>query len=184
MKVQIIESRRRSISLSVTEDGEVVARVPFGTKDSTVEKLVKEKKDWILKQLAKVEKANKQAKEAGILTEKELKALHDSAKKLIPQRVAIYAPKVGVSVQKITIRKQKTRWGSCSGKGNLNFNCLLMLAPLEVLDSVVVHELCHLKQMNHSKKFYDEVYRVYPEYDRCHAWLDQYGSVLQKRLGN
>ena len=83
----------------------------------------------------------------------------------------------------MTIRNQKTRWGSCSSNGRLNFNCLLMLAPREVLDSVVVHELCHLKEMNHSDRFYAEVYRVFPEYDRCSRWLKTDGTVLLARMG-
>ena len=83
----------------------------------------------------------------------------------------------------ITIRNQKTRWGSCSDKGNLNFNCLLMLAPVEVIDSVVVHELCHLKYMNHSEKFYEEIYRVYPEYDSgMEVALKENGTAIVRRM--
>ena len=93
-----------------------------------------------------------------------------------------YAEKLGVSYGRITIRNQRSRWGSCSGKGNLNFNCLLMLAPPEVLDSVVVHELCHLRQMNHSERFYAEVLRVFPDYWRCHRWLKENGGALMQRM--
>ena len=82
----------------------------------------------------------------------------------IPERVRHYAPLVGVSFGRITIRNQRSLWGSCSAKGNLNFNCLLMLTPPEVIDSVIVHELCHRKEMNHSKAFYAEVRRVFPDY--------------------
>ena len=98
--------------------------------------------------------------------------------KVIPERVKYYAPQIGVRCGRITIRNQKTRWGSCSAKGNLNFNCLLMLTPPEVIDSVVVHELCHLKEMNHSKKFYDEILRVYPDYKKWDKWLKQNGSGI------
>ena len=82
----------------------------------------------------------------------------------------------------ITIRNQRTRWGSCSAKGNLNFNCLLCLAPPGVLDAVVVHELCHRLEMNHSKRFYEEVLRVYPDYYKDHGWLKEHGSELLGRL--
>lgn len=112
------------------------------------------------------------------LTDKDLKALADKAREVIPKRVAYYAPKVGVTYGRITIRTQRTRWGSCSAKGNLNFNCLLMLAPAEVIDSVVVHELCHRKEMDHSDRFYAEVYRVFPEYRKWHQWLKENGSLL------
>ena len=116
------------------------------------------------------------------LTEAEIDELKARAAKVIPERVAYFAGIVGVSYGRITIRCQKTRWGSCSSKGNLNFNCLLMLAPPEVLDSVVVHELCHLKEMNHSKAFYDEVLRAYPNYREDHKWLKEHGSELMSRV--
>lgn len=74
------------------------------------------------------------------------------------------------------------KWGSCSSKGNLNFNCLLMLTPQKVIDSVVVHELCHRKEMNHSDKFYAEVLRVFPEYWTWDKWLKDNGDMLMKRM--
>ena len=116
------------------------------------------------------------------LTEAEINELKAQAAEVIPERVSYFAGVVGVSYGRITIRCQKTRWGSCSSKGNLNFNCLLMLAPHEVLDSVVVHELCHLKEMNHSKAFYDEVLRAYPNYKQDHKWLKDHGVELMSRV--
>ena len=104
------------------------------------------------------------------------------AKRTIPQRVAYYAPLVGTDYKRISIRKQQTRWGSCSKDGNLNFNALLLLAPPEVMDSVIVHELCHRLEMNHSRKFYENVYRVFPDYDRCDKWLKENGKMLIHRL--
>jgi predicted metal-dependent hydrolase len=111
-----------------------------------------------------------------------IEELAEQAKRTIPARVAHYAAMLGVEYGRITIRTQKTRWGSCSSKGNLNFNCLLMLAPPEVLDSVVVHELCHRKHMNHSAAFYAEIARVMPDYKARHAWLKQNGNALMNRV--
>ena len=74
-------------------------------------------------------------------------------------------------------------WGSCTAKGNLNFNCLLMLTPPEVLDSIVVHELCHRKHMNHSAEFYAEVLRVYPDYRKWEKWLKENGKRLIAQMG-
>ena len=79
--------------------------------------------------------------------------------------------------RKFFLTSAKTRWGSCSSKGNLNFNCLLMLAPAEILDYVVVHELCHRKEMNHSKAFWAEVEKVLPDYRESVKWLKEKGIV-------
>ena len=88
---------------------------------------------------------------------------------------------MGVSYGAVTIRSQKTKWGSCSAKGNLNFNCLLMLTPPEIIDSVVVHELCHRKEMNHSERFYRELFRVFPAYSECRNWLKENGGGIMRR---
>ncbi len=115
------------------------------------------------------------------LSSSEIDELTSEAKKVIPERAAFYAKQMGVSYNRITIRHQKTRWGSCSELGNLNFNCLLMLAPTEVLDYVIVHELCHLKEMNHSGSFWREVGRAMPGYRNPQKWLKENGPALMAR---
>ena len=115
-------------------------------------------------------------------TMEEIRALADQALRVIPGRVARFAPVVGVKYGRITIRNQRTRWGSCSAKGNLNFNCLLMLAPPEVLDYVIVHELCHRKEMNHSPRFWAEVAKVIPDYKSREKWLKTEGTRLMRRM--
>ena len=109
------------------------------------------------------------------LSEEEIKQLTELAKQVIPQRVAFFVRQMDVTYGRITIRNQKTRWGSCSQAGNLNFNCRLMTMPPEVLDYVVVHELCHRKQMNHSRTFWEEVEKVLPDYRVTRQWLKQNG---------
>lgn len=111
-----------------------------------------------------------------------IEALKKQAKVVIPEKVKHYAPLVGVDYGRITIRCQRTRWGSCSSKGNLNFNCLLMLMPDQVIDSVVVHELCHRKQMNHSAAFYSEVNKVFPAYKQCQKWLKENGGKIMRKI--
>ena len=101
---------------------------------------------------------------------------------MIPERVEHYAKLAGISYNRIFIRLQKSRWGSCSVAGNLNFNCLLVLMSPEVLDSVVVHELCHRRHMNHSHEFYDEVLHIFSDYKRCDKWLKQNGGAYFKRI--
>ena len=106
----------------------------------------------------------------------------DWIKKAQAKIAAAPTPPLGVCFGRITIRNQRSRWGSCSSKGNLNFNCLLMLTPPEVIDSVVVHELCHRKEMNHSKAFYAEVLRVFPDYWKWDKWLKENGPQLMRRM--
>ena len=100
----------------------------------------------------------------------------------LPEKVRFFAEKIGVSYGRITIRSQRTRWGSCSVKGNLNFNCLLMLCPEYVQDYVVIHELCHRKEMNHSAAFWAEVEKHCPDYRIRRKWLKDHGASLIARL--
>ena len=123
------------------------------------------------------------AKDLPPLTEEDIRSLAEQAKALFPDRVAYFARLMGVTYGRITIRCQRTRWGSCSSKGNLNFNCLLMLVPRDVIDSVIVHELCHRKYMNHSAAFYAEVLRILPDYRARDRWLKKNGPALMARLG-
>lgn len=94
------------------------------------------------------------------------------------ERVEYYSKILKVHPQKITIKEQKTRWGSCSSKGNLNFNWKVVMAPVEVVNYLVVHELCHLLQMNHSKDFWDLVESVLPDFNKYRQWLKLNGSSL------
>lgn len=173
----LIRSRRKTLGLQI-KDGKVIVRAPMRLPKATIDAFVFKHEDWVVKHLAKAEAEQDLPK----LTEQELGELGKQAKEIIPVRVAHYAALLGVEYGRITIRTQRTRWGSCSSKGNLNFNCLLMLAPPEVLDSVVVHELCHRKHMNHSAAFYTEIARVMPDYKIRHAWLKQNGRALMNRV--
>ena len=173
----LIRSDRKTVGMQI-KDGKVIVRAPRRLSKAAIDAFVSEHEDWARKHLAKSVAAQNVPK----LTDAELLALADRALQVIPARVAHYASLLGVSYGRITIRAQKTKWGSCSSKGNLNFNCLLMLAPPEVLDSVVVHELCHRKHMNHSAAFYAEIARVMPDYKARHAGLKQNANALMNRV--
>ena len=178
---RIIRSRRKTLALGVDADG-VTVRAPFFARKADIDRFVEAHREWINERAGRIRRKQELAAEAGTLSEAEIKELAKKAAAVIPERAAFYAAQIGVTYGRITIRSQRTRWGSCSSKGNLNFNCLLMLAPPEVLDSVVVHELCHRKEMNHSQKFYKEVLRVFPDYKKWHKWLRDNGDVLLARL--
>lgn len=175
---QVIRSGRETVCVQITRLGKVLVRAPLDMTDREIDEFVRSKSDWLSRKLLRF--GSIPAGEA--ITPKELEELTEKAKAVIPQRVAYYAPQVGVSFGRITVRHQKTRWGSCTRHGNLNFNCLLMLAPPEVLDAVVVHELCHRLEMNHSAAFYRHVRRVLPDYDRSYGWLEENGRSLIARM--
>ena len=178
---RIIRSNRKNLSLEINEKG-LTIRAPKKASDSEIKRFLLQNEKWVLKNLEKYNKRKEQYKDIQKLTKEELDDLVEKAMDYIPKRVAYYAPIVGVTYNRITIRNQKTRWGSCSSKGNLNFNCLLMLTPYEVIDSIIVHELCHRLEMNHSEKFYSEVLRVYPEYHKWNKWLKENGSKILYRM--
>ena len=175
----MIRSRRRTICAEI-RDGKLIIRAPMFAGSAEIRRFIAEKQKWIEKHLARARAA--EAAAGTKLTMAELRALAEEAARVIPRRAAYYAPLIGVQYGRITIRNQRTRWGSCSSQGNLNFNCLLMLTPPEVLDSVVVHELCHRKEMNHSALFYAEVTRVFPEYRKWQGWLKEHGAELLARM--
>ena len=180
MKVTIIKSRRKTIAIQVNSDLSVTVRAPYGVTEKYIEEFLNKNEVWISKQMneIKVKKKSVESKNAENVTLDKIKALADQALEIISTRVEDFAKIIGVTYGNITIRNQKTRWGSCSSKGNLNFNCLLMFAPPEVLDYVVVHELCHRKQMNHSKAFWSEVEKVFPDYKKSIKWLKEEGSQI------
>lgn len=179
-RYELIRSNRKTIAIQIKADGRVIVRAPLRTSTVEIQRFVNAKADWIAKHLAAVQ--SRKATAVPPLTAEQLHQLADAALQDIPQRVAGYAAIVGVTYGRITIRAQKTRWGSCSAKGNLNFNCLLMLCPEAVRDYVVVHELCHRKELNHSTRFWREVSRVMPDYAMRRKWLKDNGSALIRRL--
>ena len=181
MEYRLIRSARRSLALEV-RGGDVIVRAPKRYQQKKIDEFVAEHDAWLKDKLAKSAEQSKAAEQMGFLSEEELKRLAEKARAYIPQRAAIFAKEIGVTYGPITIRCQRTKWGSCSGKGNLNFNCLLMLTPPEVIDCVVVHELCHRKEMNHSARFYAEVRNVFPEYDKWHQWLKDNGGAILRRV--
>lgn len=172
------------MALEITRNMEVLVRVPYQVSDEMIQRFVQDKSEWIEKHLLimkkRLEKYENSQKNP--LSMEEINGLAEKALQVIPKRVAYYAEKMQVSYGRITIRNQKTRWGSCSGKGNLNFNCLLMMTPPEVLDYVVVHELCHRKEMNHSQRFWKEVEKILPDYRVQRAWLKENGNEIIERM--
>ena len=173
LNIEIERRKIKNINIYVKPpNGDVLVTVPMRVSDEEVFRFLKKKEEWILKNHEKVK--NRQNSSQQDINLEQRKWLEDK----IIEYAMRWESIMKVHANGFTIRDMKTRWGSCSSKGNLNFNCLLMLAPPEVLDYVVVHELCHRKQMNHSKAFWAEVENVFPDCKKSIKWLKEEGSQI------
>lgn len=182
---EIIRSKRKSCSLSLNEKGILIVRVPLYMHDRDVEHIICQKQYWITERLSE-QQERQLHKPQNNYTESQRLALEkryrEAAREFIPKRAAYYAASypsiIRRSYSRISIRNQKTRWGSCSSKGTLSFNWRLMLAPPGILDYVIVHELCHLAHMNHSAEFWKCVGTILPDYKERRKWLKEHGNEL------
>lgn len=162
---RLIRSNRKTLAIQVSASGQVTVRAPRTMSDTTIENFLTQKESWILKHLSHA--ASEPVPSPGEnrpLSDFRRSYYMESARKIFKRKTAAYAKKMSVTYGRITIREQKTRWGSCSSKGNLNFNWKLVLLAPELLDYVVVHELAHRREMNHSKNFWRIVEAELPDY--------------------
>lgn len=178
---EAVYSRRKTCAVSISAEGNITLRLPLGTSEAQINHLLLDKQHWIITHyLEAVKRAENRP--VSNLTDAQRAALEkryiEAAKAYFPKRAAHFAAITGGTYHRITIRDQKTRWGSCSAKGTLSFNWRLMLAPPAVLDYVVVHELCHLTHMNHSKAFWALVESACPDYRTHRKWLKDHGQTL------
>lgn len=157
----LIRSRRQTLAIEVTREAKVVVRAPLRCPRHQIDTFVESRKDWIESALAR-QKTHLAARPP--LSEAETGTLRQWAKAYIPSRVAHWAQRMGLQPAAVKITSARTRFGSCSSKGSLCFSLYLMQYPPEAIDAVVVHELCHMRQRNHSPAFYREVERWLPDY--------------------
>lgn len=177
MEYQVIRSSRKTVALQITEQGALLLRCPYAMTEAEIRQFLEKHRSWIEKHTVQHPLPT-----LPNFSSEEVRQLANRALALIPPRVKYWAEQMGISYGRITIRNQKTRWGSCSSVGNLNFNCTLVLAPPEVMDYVIIHELCHRKQMNHSPKFWAEVERFCPDHKAHRRWLKGHSKELIGRL--
>lgn len=177
---EIIKSSRKTIAVEVRQDGSVLVRAPRNCPQSRIDTFLKEKQAWVLAKVEEQKEKEADSMKIQPLSEAEQRLYRDKAREIFEQKVSYYAQMMGASYGRIAIRDQKTRWGSCSGEGNLNFNWRLIFAPAGVLDYVVVHELAHRKEMNHSPRFWRVVEDTMPEYRKYQKWLKENGRGLHR----
>lgn len=179
---EIIRSSRRTLSVEIGRDLRVIVRAPRRLPEREIARFLAERSDWIESHLALARGRLAEAAALPKLGDAERGELRRRAAETIPGRAEYFAGRLGVGFGRLSYRFQRTRWGSCSAEGNLSFNCLLMLCPPEVLDYVIVHELCHRREMNHSARFWAEVGLILPDYKSRRAWLREHGPALMARL--
>ena len=182
IQITVFRSDRKSVALRVTGPNTAEIRAPRQMPQAEIDAFLRKNTAWLEKHLALMTQRENEKEQRPKFTEQEVRRMAEEACHVIPGRVRYFAALIGVSYGRITIRNQKSKWGSCSGKGNLNFNCALTLCPPQALDYVVAHELCHRKEMNHSPAFWAEVERVMPDYRQWRDWLKNEGTRLIERF--
>ena len=214
---KVIRSNRRTLSISINEQAELIVRAPHKLSISKIHDFINEKAKWINKQqkivnnrlsdssidknmvlflgsLYPIKISMDQFKkltfdgEEFIVGSSDQKLIHSSIKKwyknkfreiAIP-RLNYFADKYNLSVNQVRIKEQKTMWGSCSSRNNINLNYLLIMAPMNVIDYVIIHELAHTIHRNHSSNFWKTVESMMPNFKEAKTWLKDFGYKLRK----
>ena len=158
-----ISRRARGLRLAVYRDGAVVAAAPSAMSRNTIEQFITKKSRWVIEKLEHFKKFS------GVVfikknSKKDFIKYKEQALLLAKNRIAHFNNIYNFGPKKIKIRNQKTRWGSCSKKGSINFNYKIALLPAKLTDYIIVHELCHLSEFNHSPNFWNLVARAAPDY--------------------
>ena len=160
MDLEIIYSNRKTISITVKE-GRVIVRAPRGISQARIDSFVNKNLAWIEK---RIEITKNQHDPIASMTDAQIKRLRELARTYLTAKTEECSKIMGLKFGRITITGAKTRFGSCSSKGNISYSYRLMLYPEAAIDYVVVHELAHLVEMNHSRRFYAIVEKVLPDY--------------------
>jgi predicted metal-dependent hydrolase len=165
----LIRSKRKTVAIYILPDAKVQVRAPLRLPQSDIDRFVNQKAAWIARNVERMQSRLRQSEQEQVQTSPEEQAeqiarMKILAKEILPQRTAHYAGMMGVEPKSVRISNAEKRWGSCSSKGNINFSWRLMLVSEEARDYVVVHELAHLMQMNHSERFWAIVERILPDW--------------------
>ncbi len=166
---KLIKSFRKTLALQV-KNGEIIVKSPFFVTKKTIHNFLEKHQNWIVKKLQNTRKS--------IIDSDKIEFYKEKARKYIPWRVAELAEKNWLTYNVIKITSARTRWGSCTSKKNLNFSFRLILAPKEVIDYVIIHELSHLIHMNHSRRFWTQVAEMMPDYKVHEKWLKENGDFF------
>ncbi|MCC7469786.1 MAG: M48 family metallopeptidase [Bacteroidetes bacterium] len=170
-------NRAKHLRISIHPGGEVVVTIPRNISDKIVENFLQEKRPWIDRKKNLMEQYPKKTELK--LSKKERNNLKEQTRIFVQDKLHFFNRNYKYSWNKISIREQKTRWGSCSQKKNLNFNSKIALLPEKLAEYIVVHELCHLGEFNHSKRFWNLVEKILPDYKQRRSDLKTEGIIFQ-----
>ncbi|MCD5380577.1 M48 family metallopeptidase [Candidatus Gracilibacteria bacterium] len=173
MKYKLIRTWRKTLALQI-KNGELIVRSPKMMPKFMIDNFVTKHKNWIENKMKVVYPQGKPEKKS----DKDILELKKKARKYIPERVEYFAKKYNKKYNKIRITSARTRWGSCTSQKNLNFSYRLIQADSLAIDYVIIHELAHLKYMNHSKNFWNHVGEMMPDYKQWDNWLKKEGRKL------
>ena len=158
---------RKKLTITVDRDGNCIVKSPWNCPKDRIRRFVTEQTEWIKKV-----SEEKKEKLTYRITEERAEELRKEAKRIVPGKIAYYCKIMGIEPpERITITSAKHRWGSCTSKRHINISLYLMLYPEEAVDYVIVHEIAHLKELNHSKRFWETVASVFPDYKERRAML-------------
>lgn len=178
-KIIIKKSYRRTISLSVEDDGIVLVKAPRYVSNSQIEGFIIEKRKWLDKRLMEMkDKKEKEQRFRDLINPVKTPYYREKARDILIERANYYAEKFSLPYKQVRLSSAKTRWGSCSYQNNLNFNWRIMFAPPQVLDYLVVHEIAHTVHKNHQKKFWQLVEKMHPEFKESRKWLKSNSHLL------
>ena len=159
---ELIRSRRRTLALEITRDCRILVRAPLHTEKEQIDAFVARNADWIHRHLHRQQQ--RLASAPPTPTPEEIAAWKESARRVLPEKVAYWSKKTGLTPTGVKITSAQKRYGSCSAKNGLCFSCYLMRCPEEAIDLVVVHELCHIREKNHGSAFYALLERYLPDH--------------------
>lgn len=180
-KIIIKKSLRKTISLSIEDDGVVLVRAPSFLTKAQIEKFIKEKQSWLKKNIKKIRDRKEKAQRFNeLLDPNKIKEYRERARTLLIDRANYFAEKHDLDYSRLRISSAKTRWGSCNHQNGLNFNWKILFAPPQVQDYLVAHELAHTVHKNHQKKFWRLVEKMHSQFKESRRWLRQNSYLLEK----
>lgn len=176
--VEIIRSKRKSVSIRVTDDGTIIVRAPKRVTDVYINSFLKKSSKWIEKKVDQSKAQNEKLKDYQFSKE-EVSRLKKGAKQTLKGRLDEISEQIDINYNKFRLSGASKRWGSCSSKKTISINWRLIFAPPDVIDYVITHELIHLKHMNHSKIFWKLVETHIPKYKENRKWLNENDFLLR-----